>query len=52
MDRLHGAPDALARVRALLWPTPDRLFDSAFAANGDDAGDDARPAGGSAGSAA
>ncbi len=37
MDRLHGAPDALARVRSLLWPTPDSLFDSAFANNRDDA---------------
>ena len=37
MDRLHGAPDALAKVRSLLWPTPDSLFDSAFAANRDDA---------------
>jgi sugar phosphate isomerase/epimerase len=46
MDRLHGAPDALAQVRSLLWPTPDSLFDSAFANNRDDA--PAGPAGSTA----
>ena len=30
MDRLHGAPQALAHVRALLWPRPTASFDAAF----------------------
>ncbi|PWG59904.1 sugar phosphate isomerase/epimerase family protein [Bifidobacterium catulorum] len=30
MDRLHGAPEALAYVRGLLWPRPEAAFDSAF----------------------
>jgi sugar phosphate isomerase/epimerase len=30
MDRLHGAPDALAFVRSLLWPVPTSSFDAAF----------------------
>ena len=31
MDRLHGAPEAIAFVRSLLWATPRASFDSAFA---------------------
>lgn len=30
MDRLHGAPEALAFVRSLLWPRPTASFDAAF----------------------
>ena len=30
MDRLHGAPQALAYVRSLLWPVPTASFDAAF----------------------
>jgi hypothetical protein len=30
MDRLHGAPEALAHVRSLLWDRPRASFDSAF----------------------
>jgi hypothetical protein len=30
MDRLHGAPEALAFVRSLLWPQPEAAFDAAF----------------------
>ncbi|MBF4600207.1 sugar phosphate isomerase/epimerase [Frigoribacterium sp. VKM Ac-1396] len=30
MDRLHGAPEALAYVRSLLWPRPSASFDAAF----------------------
>ncbi|GGM99592.1 sugar phosphate isomerase/epimerase family protein [Streptomyces fuscichromogenes] len=30
MDRLHGAAEALGRIRAALWPLPDAAFDSAF----------------------
>jgi len=30
MDRLHGAPDALAFVRSLLWDAPTASFDAAF----------------------
>lgn len=30
MDRLHGAPEALAFVRKLLWAPPSASFDSAF----------------------
>lgn len=33
MDRLHGAPEALAYVRSLLWRTPETAFDAAFSAN-------------------
>jgi sugar phosphate isomerase/epimerase len=32
MDRLHGAPDALAFVRSLLWDAPAASFDAAFSA--------------------
>ncbi|KNY04724.1 sugar phosphate isomerase/epimerase family protein [Microbacterium sp. GCS4] len=32
MDRLRGAPDALAFVRALLWDAPTASFDAAFSA--------------------
>jgi sugar phosphate isomerase/epimerase len=31
MDRLHGAPEALAHIRSLLWDTPKASFDSVFA---------------------
>ncbi|MFM7029986.1 MAG: sugar phosphate isomerase/epimerase family protein [Micrococcales bacterium] len=30
MDRLHGAPEALAFVRSLLWDQPANSFDSVF----------------------
>nr|BFF13194.1 hypothetical protein GCM10025699_44970 [Microbacterium flavescens] len=30
MDRLHGAPEALAHIRSLLWRRPSASFDSAF----------------------
>ena len=30
MDRLHGAPEALAFVRKLQWATPAASFDSVF----------------------
>ena len=30
MDRLHGAPEALAYVRSLLWDLPTASFDAAF----------------------
>ncbi len=30
MDRLHGAPEALAFIRKLLWATPTSSFDAAF----------------------
>jgi sugar phosphate isomerase/epimerase len=30
MDRLHGAPEALAYIRSLLWKRPTASFDSAF----------------------
>ena len=30
MDRLHGAPQARAHVRSLLWPRPTASFDAAF----------------------
>ncbi|MDQ0382883.1 sugar phosphate isomerase/epimerase [Amycolatopsis thermophila] len=30
MDRLHGAAEAVHRIRELLWPLPDASFDSAF----------------------
>jgi len=30
MDRLHGAPEALAFIRKLLWTPPTASFDSAF----------------------
>ena len=30
MDRLHGAPEALAYIRSLLWTRPEASFDSAF----------------------
>lgn len=30
MDRLHGAKEALAYVRSLLWPQPTASFDAAF----------------------
>jgi len=30
MSRLHGAPEALAFVRSLLWDRPDAPFDSVF----------------------
>ena len=30
MDRLHGAPEALAYVRSLLWKRPSASFDAAF----------------------
>ncbi|WIE72971.1 sugar phosphate isomerase/epimerase family protein [Curtobacterium sp. MCJR17_020] len=30
MDRLHGAAEAAAFVRALLWPQPQAAFDAAF----------------------
>ena len=30
MDRLHGAPEALAHIRSLLWKRPTASFDSAF----------------------
>ncbi|RFA16899.1 AP endonuclease [Subtercola boreus] len=33
MDRLHGAPQALAFVRSLLWNEPSASFDSAFSAD-------------------
>jgi sugar phosphate isomerase/epimerase len=32
MDRLRGAPEALAFVRANMWEPPGRAFDAAFAA--------------------
>jgi Xylose isomerase-like TIM barrel len=31
MDRMHGAPAALAHVRSLLWKRPAAAFDSVFA---------------------
>ncbi|MCH6172068.1 sugar phosphate isomerase/epimerase family protein [Pseudonocardia alaniniphila] len=31
MDRMHGAPAALAHVRSLLWKRPSAAFDSVFA---------------------
>ena len=34
MDRLHGAPEALAFVRSLLWKLPENSFDAAFSNNG------------------
>lgn len=34
MDRLHGAPEALANLRALDYPTSDVSFDSAFSNQG------------------
>ncbi|WP_262697744.1 MULTISPECIES: sugar phosphate isomerase/epimerase family protein [Streptomyces] len=30
MDRLHGAAEAVARIRSALWPLPQAAFDSAF----------------------
>jgi len=30
MDRLHGAPEALAYIRSLLWKRPSASFDAAF----------------------
>jgi sugar phosphate isomerase/epimerase len=30
MDRMHGAPEALAHVRSLLWERPAASFDSVF----------------------
>ena len=30
MDRLHGAPEALAHIRSLLWDRPTASFDAAF----------------------
>jgi hypothetical protein len=30
MSRLHGAPQALAFVRSLLWEQPHARFDTAF----------------------
>jgi len=33
MDRLHGAPEALAFVRSLLWKLPENSFDAAFSNN-------------------
>ncbi|MFD7814599.1 sugar phosphate isomerase/epimerase family protein [Streptomyces sp. NPDC059785] len=30
MDRLHGAAEAVGRIRAALWPLPDAAFDAAF----------------------
>ncbi|MEU4560725.1 sugar phosphate isomerase/epimerase [Actinoplanes sp. NPDC023936] len=30
MDRLHGAAEAVRRVRELLWPLPGAAFDAAF----------------------
>lgn len=33
MDRLHGAAEAVAYVRSLLWPAPQARFDEAFATN-------------------
>ncbi|MFG2954965.1 sugar phosphate isomerase/epimerase family protein [Streptomyces sp. NPDC048291] len=30
MDRLHGAAEAVGRIRAALWPLPKASFDSAF----------------------
>ncbi|MGW7543616.1 sugar phosphate isomerase/epimerase family protein [Streptomyces sp. NPDC054770] len=30
MDRLHGAAEAVGRIRAALWPLPKAAFDSAF----------------------
>ena len=30
MDRLHGAPEALAYIRSLLWRRPSASFDAAF----------------------
>lgn len=30
MDRLHGAREAVAFVRSLMWPRPTASFDSAF----------------------
>ncbi|MFJ8495252.1 sugar phosphate isomerase/epimerase family protein [Streptomyces sp. NPDC094038] len=30
MDRLHGAAEAVGRIRAALWPLPQASFDSAF----------------------
>ena len=30
MDRLHGAPEALAYIRSLLWKRPGASFDAAF----------------------
>ena len=31
MDRLHGAAEAVTKVRSLLWPLPEAAFDAAFA---------------------
>ncbi|WP_328475291.1 sugar phosphate isomerase/epimerase [Actinoplanes sp. NBC_00393] len=30
MDRLHGAAEAVGRVRSMLWPLPTASFDAAF----------------------
>ncbi|WP_024357304.1 sugar phosphate isomerase/epimerase family protein [Leucobacter chironomi] len=30
MDRLHGAAEAVGRIRSLLWKRPEAAFDSAF----------------------
>ncbi|MEU4896425.1 sugar phosphate isomerase/epimerase family protein [Streptomyces sp. NPDC044780] len=30
MDRLHGAAEAVRRIRSALWPLPQAAFDSAF----------------------
>ncbi|MGX9885498.1 sugar phosphate isomerase/epimerase family protein [Streptomyces sp. NPDC002276] len=30
MDRLHGAAEAVGRIRAALWPLPQAAFDAAF----------------------
>lgn len=30
MDRLHGAAEAVTRIRSLLWKRPDASFDAAF----------------------
>lgn len=34
MDRLHGAPEALAFIRKLLWTPPTASFDAAFSNQG------------------
>jgi hypothetical protein len=30
MDRLHGAAEAVGRIRSLLWKRPEASFDAAF----------------------
>lgn len=30
MDRLHGAAEAVGRIRSLLWKRPGESFDAAF----------------------